>query len=110
MGALFRNRVDAAARLSPLLVHLAGDPGVVVLGIPRGGLVVAAELARRLRLPLDAVFAKKIGHPLNPEYAVGVVTPDAARLSPDAGDIPEDYLEGESARLRALLAERRRVY
>ena len=47
----------------------------VVVGLARGGVVVAAEVARRLGLPLDALAVRKVGHPLQPEFAIGAVTP-----------------------------------
>lgn len=104
---VYRDREDAAARLAPALERaLAGKPAVL-LGIPRGGIVVAAHLGRRLRLPVEAVLSKKIGHPLNPEYAIGVVTLGSARLAEDL-DLPPGYLEQETRRLRALLSERER--
>ena len=52
--------------------HLEGG---VVVGLARGGVVVAAEVARRLGLPLDALAVRKVRHPLQPEYAIGAVTP-----------------------------------
>lgn len=71
---LFRDRA-AAGRL--LARHLeeerAGD--AVVVGLARGGVVVAAEVARSLGLPLDAVAVRKVGHPLQHEYAIGAVAP-----------------------------------
>jgi putative phosphoribosyl transferase len=48
----------------------------VVIGLARGGVEVGAEVARRLQMPLDALAVRKIGHPLQPEYAIGAVTPD----------------------------------
>ena len=69
----FRDRTKAGARLAQLLVDrkVAAD---LVLGIPRGGLAVAQEVATRLRLPLDALVARKIGDPHQPELAIGAVT------------------------------------
>lgn len=49
--------------------------GGVVVGLARGGVVVAAEVARRLGLPLDALAVRKVRHPLQPEYGIGAVTP-----------------------------------
>lgn len=71
----FRDRVDAGRRLALLLASYAGQPGWV-LGIPRGGVVVAAEVARRLAMPLRAVSVKKVPCPFNPELALGAVAPD----------------------------------
>jgi len=72
---LFKDRV-AAGRL--LAERLAGEklPNGLVLGIPRGGIVVAAEVARALNLPLDIIVPRKVGAPGNPEVAVGAVTQD----------------------------------
>jgi len=70
----FRDRRDAGRRLGRALgSHRFGD--AVVVGLARGGVVVAAEVSSALGLPLDALAVRKIGHPLAPEYAIGAVTP-----------------------------------
>ncbi len=74
MGAerRFADRHDAGRRLAGLLESLrAARP--VVCGIPRGGVPVAAEVARALGAPLDVVVVRKIGAPLNPEYGIGAL-------------------------------------
>lgn len=71
---IFRDRKDAGQQLAERLASLKGDPNLIVLGIPRGGVVVAAEIARALEAPLDVLIAHKIGLPENPEFAVGAVT------------------------------------
>jgi predicted phosphoribosyltransferase len=77
-GALFRDRTDAGAQLSAALRAYAGrDP--LVLGIPRGGVPVAAEVARRLQGELDVIVARKIGAPSQRELAIGAVTSDGVR-------------------------------
>jgi putative phosphoribosyl transferase len=76
MGALFRDRLDAGRHLAAVLARVElGD--AVVVGLARGGVMVAAEIARRLSLPLDALAVRKIGYPLQPEYGIGAVTPGA---------------------------------
>ncbi len=76
MGALFRDRLDAGRHLAAALEHTPlGD--AVVVGLARGGVTVAAEVARRLSLPLDALAVRKIGYPWQPEYGIGAVTPGA---------------------------------
>ncbi|HET6498771.1 MAG TPA: phosphoribosyltransferase family protein [Coriobacteriia bacterium] len=70
---MYRDRIAAGRTLAEELVGFAGDEDAVVLGIPRGGVVIGGEIARRLDLPLDVVVASKIGAPHNPEYAVGAV-------------------------------------
>lgn len=71
---IFQDRIDAGRQLAERLAPLNGDPNVIVLGIPRGGVVVAAEIAKALDAPLDVFIAHKIGLPENPEFAVGAVT------------------------------------
>lgn len=74
---VFRDRRHAGRRLAEEIGgEYVGAEGTIVLGIPRGGVVVAGEVASRLGLPLDVVMASKIGAPGNPEFAVGAVDPD----------------------------------
>lgn len=76
----FASRLDAGRRLGKFLREggLAAD---MVLGLPRGGVVVAAEVARELGLPLDVLVVRKIGHPLQREFAVGALAePDVLLL------------------------------
>jgi predicted phosphoribosyltransferase len=83
---MFADRVDAGRQLAEELATYAGARATIVLGIPRGGVVVAAEVATALRLPLDIVVAAKVGAPGNPEFAIGAVTADGQLLvNPDAG-------------------------
>lgn len=83
---MFADRIDAGRRLAGSLRRYADAPGAIVLGIPRGGVVVAAEVARVLHLPLDVVISAKVGAPGNPEYAIGAMAPDGVVLAnPDAG-------------------------
>jgi predicted phosphoribosyltransferase len=69
---LFRDRRDAGRQLAVLLERLR-DERLVVVGIPRGGVPVAAEVARALGAPLDVMVVCKIGAPQNPEYAIGAL-------------------------------------
>ena len=71
---LFKDRRDAGQQLAARLAFLKDQPSVIVLGIPRGGVVVAAEIARALHAPLDVFLAHKLGAPFNPELAIGALT------------------------------------
>ncbi len=71
---LFRDRKEAGRRLAERLAFLKDEPDLIVLGIPRGGVVVAAEVAHALGAPLDIFIAHKIGAPFNSELAVGALT------------------------------------
>jgi putative phosphoribosyl transferase len=71
---MYGDRVDAGRRLGEALEALA-SADLVVLGIPRGGVVVAAEVARLLGSPLDVVVTRKIGSPSDHELAIGAIAP-----------------------------------
>jgi len=68
----FASRQDAGRRLGKFLRE-RGISADLVLGLPRGGVVVAAEVARELKLPLDVLVVRKIGHPMQREFAVGAL-------------------------------------
>lgn len=74
MDALFSDRAEAGRLLAAALPPLPDGP-VVVLGVPRGGVVVAQEVARALNAPLDVFVTRKIGMPGYAEYAVGAIAP-----------------------------------
>jgi predicted phosphoribosyltransferase len=77
---MFASREDAGRRLGHYLLEHSVRPDIV-LGLPRGGVVVAAEVANILHVPLDVVIVRKIGHPLHREFAVGALAePDIVVL------------------------------
>lgn len=71
----FIDRVDAGRRLAEAVRHLRGED-LVVLGLPRGGVQVAYEVARELRAPLDVILVRKLGVPFQPELALGALGED----------------------------------
>ena len=87
MSVLFKNREEAGRKLAGALREFKGKD-VVVLGIPRGGVVVANEVAKALGAPLDIVVTRKIEAPGEPEYALGAVTQE--------GDVIIDRQAAES--------------
>lgn len=76
----FEDRIDAGERLVSLLEEYKETKDAVVLGLPRGGVVVALQVAQALNLPLDVWVTRKIGAPLNPELAIGSVDSDGNLL------------------------------
>lgn len=76
----YADRAAAGRVLVGELRDLAGRPDVVVLGLPRGGVPVAFEVARRLPAPLDVVVVRKLGLPRHPELAMGAVASSAGEL------------------------------
>lgn len=71
---IFEDRVHAAKLLAKALKSYLGHPETLVIGIPRGGVVLAAVIAQELKLPLDITCPRKIGAPSNPEFAIGAIT------------------------------------
>lgn len=98
---MFQNRVEAGRKLAEKLSEYAGRD-VVVLGIPRGGVVIGYEVAKELGASLDIITPRKIGAPNNPELAIGAVTQDGSViLNPEIVqylDVPEKYIEQEKRR------------
>jgi putative phosphoribosyl transferase len=100
---MFEDRKEAGKRLAEALQGRLPDDALV-LAVPRGGVVVAAEVARALSLELDLVVVRKIGAPGNPEYAIGAVDEDgnviAGRWGADSGDMRQaaEAERGEIAR------------
>jgi predicted phosphoribosyltransferase/dienelactone hydrolase len=80
MTAPFRDRRDAGRRLGERLGRFAGRPGVLVLGLPRGGVPVAREVARALGAPLDVFVVRKLGVPGQEELAMGAIASGGVRV------------------------------
>lgn len=72
---MFKNRQEAGLKLAQKLDYLRGQK-ILVLAIPRGGVVVGKEISQELNCPLGILIVKKIGAPANPELAVGAMGPD----------------------------------
>lgn len=105
----FANRLDAGRRLAARLQHLRDDP-VVVLGLPRGGVPVAFEVARSLNAPLDVIVVRKLGVPFQPELGMGAIGEAGIRIVNDEivrmAGISESELATVEARERAELERR----
>lgn len=109
----FEDRQDAGRQLAPHLQSCKG-PETLVLGIPRGGVVTAAAVARFLGADLDVVVARKLGAPWEPELAIGAVSADGERwlnepLVEQLG-ISAAYLEDVTRRERAEAERRERTF
>lgn len=108
----FRDRTDAGRRLAELMPPLENP---IVLGLPRGGVPVAAEVARVLRAPLDVIVVRKVGVPRQPEVAMGAVGEGGTRVVDErtmrmAGASDDDFARveaGERTTLDARVAKLR---
>lgn len=110
----FRDRADAGRVLAAELGHLVGVTGIVVLGLPRGGVPVAAEVARALGAPLDVFVARKLGVPGQSELAMGAVAAGGVRVLHqavvEALAIPPAVIDAVATREAAEVARRERSY
>jgi len=77
---MFRDRAEAGRELAEQLKRSLGDEDVVVLGLPRGGVPVAFEVARELGAPLDVIVVRKLGLPFQPELGMGAIGEDGVRI------------------------------
>lgn len=110
---IFRDRVDAGKQLSLKLGHYR-DTNAVVVGLVRGGVVVAAEVAAALGLPLDVMIVKKIGAPENEELALGAVSEEGIGVFNDhlisMLGVSREYLRKEIERQKEQIKEVKKGY
>ena len=88
MRDIFRNRIEAGKLLAEKLMCYANRPNVIVLGLPRGGVPVAFEVANALRVPLDVFVVRKLGTPGQRELAMGAIAAEGVRV------LNEEVVEG----------------
>ena len=80
---MFLDRPDAGRQLAQKLSHYAGRDDVIVLALPRGGVPVAFEVARRIGVPLDVFIVRKLGVPGHEELAMGAIASGGVRVVND---------------------------
>ncbi len=95
---MFTNRFDAAMELALKLEKYKGRDGIV-LAVPRGGVPIGYVIAKDLGFPLEIILSKKIGHPHNPEYAIGSVSLDGVVINDSVTDISKEYIKRETDRI-----------
>jgi len=102
----YDNRQQAGQRLAQALSAWRGRQDLIVLALPRGGVPVAAEVARFLGAPLDVLVVRKLGHPGQEEYAMGAIASGGVRVRAEPGDWPvtpsvlEEIVQREQAELQ----------
>lgn len=99
----YKNRTDAGLKLAFELRRFATN-NCVVCAIPRGGVPVAFEVAASLHLPMQLVLAKKIGHPVNKEYAIGAASLNGYFVWADEG-VSDEYVHEEVDQIQSRLQE-----
>ncbi len=111
---IFRDRVQAGQKLAEQLRVYANRKDVIVLGIPRGGVPVAFEIAKALNAPLDIFLSRKLGVPGQEELAFGAIATGNTRVLDqeiiEAVDISEEQVEQITARVKKELERRENLY
>jgi putative phosphoribosyl transferase len=114
MAKLFQDRTHAGRTLAKKLSHYADRKDIVVLGMPRGGVPVAFEVARSLRVPLDVFIVRKLGVPGQEELAMGAIASGGVRILNDvvirSKRISEAVIDAVTERERIELDRRELAY
>jgi putative phosphoribosyl transferase len=114
MAERFQNRSDAGRQLAARLAFYAGREDVLVLGLPRGGVPVAFEIAMALDVPLDVFIVRKLGLPGHEEFGIGAIATGDVRVVDEAVlrtyDVDAETLESITARERLELERREQLY
>jgi len=110
----FQDRIEGGQLLARQLACYANRPDVIVLGLPRGGVMVAAEVARLLGAPLDLFLVRKLGAPINEELAIGAIASGGVRVLNgqiiERLGLTDDIIGAISAREQHELERRERAY
>lgn len=108
---MFYDRYDAGNYLASKLKKYT-DANAVVYALPRGGVVTGMVVAQKLRIPLELLITRKIGHPLNIERAICAITEEGDRICDDLGlcGVDSDWIEVESMKQQGEILRRRIMY
>lgn len=111
---MFSDRIEAGQKLAEALEGLKGTPDLIVLGIPRGGVILAVQIAQELGAAIDIWVSKKIGAPGNSEFAIGSVDIRGnavldTRVAAGLG-VTDEYVQQEVERLRAEMRQHAAEY
>lgn len=111
---IFKDRKDAGQKLAAELSTYEGQKDSIILGLPRGGVVVAYEVADKLGLPLDIVVPRKIGAPGNEEYAIGAISEDGKPIideeAKNMSGASEEYINQTMKKERTEAQRRIKIY
>jgi predicted phosphoribosyltransferase len=102
----FTDRQEAALQLTAKIIKHK-SPQTIVLAIPRGGVPIGCALAKALSAPLDLLMAKKIGHPFDPEFAIGAVCANETIIE-ETGSVKKEYIAQQLEQIKKELSDRYR--
>ena len=111
---IFKDRCDAGKQLAKKLASYKNNKDTIIIGLPRGGVVVANQVAKELNLSLDIIVPRKIGFPGNPETAIGAITVDGQLIFDwkiiSKMAISQDYIDYEIEKEKKEAVRRLRTY
>lgn len=111
---MFNNRQEAGMLLGQQLSQFCNQTNVIVLGLARGGVIVAYEIAKHLSLPLNVAVPKKLGAPMNPELAIGAIMENGEGFFNDSMirmlNISQKFIESEIKEKKAQAHARADLY
>lgn len=109
---IYANRKEAGRKLAEELRRFSDEDNAVAFALPRGGIVLAAEVAKKLDIPLGLILVRKIGHPYFREYAIGAVVEDEKPVYNDkeASQVADGWLEKAEKDAKELIRRRRKLY
>ena len=111
---IFRDRFEAGEHLAEALKFLQNDPDTVVVALPRGGVPIAYVIAKRLGVPMDIFFVKKIPSPYNPEAAIGAVSENDKEYLNERAlmmlNVSRPYVEEQKRKILENIAKKRALY
>ncbi|MGB9716562.1 MAG: phosphoribosyltransferase [Thermodesulfovibrionales bacterium] len=111
---MFKDRAAAGIQLASRLKEYKSKEGVLVLALPRGGVVTGYEIAKSLNVPLDIIIVRKIGFPGQPEFGIGAVSETGTVVLNDniisAYGISKEYIEGEISKQKEEISRRIKFY
>jgi putative phosphoribosyl transferase len=111
---IYKDRKDAGIRLASLLIKYKDRKNLIVLALPRGGVVIGYEIAKALSCPLDIIIIRKIGYPGQPELAIGAVSETGAVVLNEGiistYNVSKDYIEREITKQKNEISKRMDFY
>lgn len=107
---MFKDREDAGERLSEKLIEYKNKNDVVVLAIPRGGIILGYKIAQNINVPMDIVVVRKIGAPDNPEFAVGAIDEKGGIIENPEVELSQEFLNKEVKKEKEEIKRRIKEY
>ncbi|MHC4270141.1 MAG: phosphoribosyltransferase [Planctomycetota bacterium] len=111
---MFQDRKEAGRKLADRLVKYTDEKGVIILALPRGGVAVGAEIAKKIGAPLDVIITRKIRFPGEPEFAIGAIAENGKVALNDQivkrYDITQSFLDEEICIQKAEIERRLDTY